>query len=272
MKMNYHLIHSRIRRRRPFGPLSIGLTFVALIVLLSLFNPSFLREGASAIAAPFWRTGLAMEGGVGNFFAFFTSRQALLDELSQLRSTLVEREAGLRELAALKEENVALKKQSLVGVKETPLLLALVLATPPRSPYDTVILDAGREKGVAVGDEALWDGVLVGEVSEVVAQTSTVSLFSTSGKKVSLVAIHEGRSIPLEAEGQGGGSFLARLPRDVPIAEGDQVHMSERPLAVFGEVTALKRDESDPFIAVYVKSVAPFSGLRFLSLRRLSEK
>ena len=57
-------------------------------------------------------------------------------------------------------------------------IIAGIVARPPASPYDTLVLSAGSEEGVTLGMEAFGaGGVPLGVVSSVLANFSRVTLF-----------------------------------------------------------------------------------------------
>lgn len=267
--MNYHLIRSSIRRKGRFANSRLALVFFAFIVFSYFVPPRLASRGVAVLAAPFWRAGAWVVASTSNTLGFFTSRQTLLNELAAFRAKLGVLEGERKELSALREENAAFRKEMGKSGETSKVLVAAILATPPRSPYDTVILDAGSRDGVAIGDEVLSESVLIGRVSEVRSATSVVSLFSSPGARIPITVIHAGVGLSVEAEGQGGATFIARLPRNLLIAEGDEVRFRDRPLAPFAVVVAIIGNENDPFKTIYITSLAPINGLRFLSIRHL---
>ncbi len=264
--MNYRLIHSSIKGKGRNGSWRIAFVFLALLVLFYFAPPRFLKEGAATVALPFWRARLWVGDRFAALFGFFSSRQKLLTELQFLKEEVAAREQAVRERAALLDENTALKEERRRSPNTQAVLIAAVLATPPRSPYDSVILDAGARDGVSLGDEVSGGGVLVGRISEVLAQTSVVSLFSSPGSRVSLILVHNDIALSVEAEGQGAGALLARLPREVSLAEGDAAHLSDYPFAPFAHIAAIVASETSPFKNVYITSLVPLRALRLLSI------
>ncbi len=267
--MNYRLIRSSIKVKSRFGGFRIALAFFALVLLVAFFQPRLPGAIGAAAAAPFWRGGAWVAASVENVLGFLTSRQALLNEVAALRAELAAREGERQERAALLEENAAMKKEMGKNTDTAAVLVATILAMSPRSPYDTVALDVGARDRVAVDDEVFSESVLVGRVSEVHDKTSIASLFSSPGTRVSVTLVHNGVGTSVEAEGQGGSGFIARLPREVPIATGDEVHLSDRPLTPFAVVAAMTGSESEPFRTIFITSFAPINGLRFLSVHHL---
>ncbi len=265
--MNYRLIRSAARGTSAFSGRRAALALLALLGVLYLFPPHFLFEGAAFAAAPLWRLGNAVAAAATHALGFFSSAEALTARIKVLEEQLAAREGESRERAALLAENAELRVLSLRSTPVRRLLLAAVLATPPRSPYDTVILDAGARAGVGLSDEVFNRDVLVGEIEAIRAETSVARFFSSPGRKIAVSILEGQTATTVEAEGQGGGVLLARLPREVAVSEGDAVRLSERPLAIFGSVAAIVGNETEPFKKIYIKHPVALSGLRFLSIQ-----
>ena len=90
----------------------------------------------------------------------------------------------MRTPALINERNALLQNRKPFGIawrsrnREESGILAGVVARPPVSPYDTLVLAAGRVDGVEVGMEAFGAvGVPVGVVSSVLEDFSRVTLF-----------------------------------------------------------------------------------------------
>lgn len=110
-------------------------------------------------------------------------------------------------------------KQEAGQRSEDAFMTAQVIARPPKTHYDTLLLAAGSDDGVRVGDRVEAERVLLGEVSAVSAGTATVSLFSTPGSERD-VRVGEPSAIVI-LSGQGGGAFEASIPTTVLMKAGD---------------------------------------------------
>ncbi len=141
----------------------------------------------------------------------------------------MERRIGQLEarVATLQSENRRLEataNQSVnVGTTTLPenFSSARVLARPPKTAYDVLLIDAGREQGVAAGNVVWWPpGVYLGEIIEVRPDNSLVRLVSSAGVR------HTGRldsRVTVTTEGRGGGAMRTTIPADISIATGTAV-------------------------------------------------
>lgn len=259
--MNSRQDSARRSKRR-----NILFSIFALIVLVFLLR-SFLFPGLGGasmyLARPVWGAQSAIGGWWDGIGTLFRTKAALEAENAHLRDmmTAITLESYTRNL--LQEENEELK--SMLGrPREDDLLLAVVLARPDRSPYDTFVVDVGEDAGIAPGMKVLADGDLVlGEVAAVYAKTSLVRLYSSSGTEF---PVFIGSSTPLEAvaHGVGGGNFRISLPRGTPVREGDIITLPALGTSFAGVVDHIDAPESVTFATVYFKLPINWNNLRHL--------
>ncbi len=154
-------------------------------------------------------------------------------------------EVQLQSTRALQLENEELK--SLLGrASSTPKTLAAILKRPPLVPHDEFIVDIGRDGGIVLGQKVYAPGdVLIGHVVDVMGHTSKVKLLSSPGERYE-VLVGEART-PTTAHGRGGGQYLAEVPSDIVVKDGDIIISPALGDAVFGLVTAVVSDPTQPF-------------------------
>ena len=124
---------------------------------------------------------------------YFFAKNSLVGTVQNIRAYIVDGSnvprfvpRNLAEQAliqSLKTENEYLR--SLLG--KTPenldMILAGVIERPPRTPFDSLVLDVGVNQEIYEGDMVFSDGqYAIGTISSVSKHTSTVTLFSSSGK------------------------------------------------------------------------------------------
>ncbi|MEA3357080.1 MAG: rod shape-determining protein MreC, partial [Patescibacteria group bacterium] len=97
--------------------------------------------------------------------------------------------AELGELKEIREENAALRQQ--VGVEMTMgwnLNLARVLGIDIQRFAGYVLIDAGRDENIDVGDAVVLGNILIGEVRDVYKSTARVRLVSNQNSNIMGVA------------------------------------------------------------------------------------
>ena len=236
----------------------LGPSALLLLVLVLVFGVfRFLLPGAFVSAlTPLWIGGSVLSAGVGDAGAFFTNNAELARE----------RDRALAESAAFyaKSEMLATRVadlERLLGDRIEPSsgILAGVLARPPVSPYDVLIVDQGADAGVSVGSRADGPGgTPLGLVESVTKTSARILLFSTPAKETESW-IGEAR-IPVTLVGEGSGALSAIVAREAGITIGDLVYMAGPGALPVGSVTRVGNDPSSPRSRVDIKPLLnPFS-------------
>ena len=236
-----------VRRRTVVGSVILLVGFLA--VLIRLIWPAFFPAIFLTLAKPFWRSEFSLRAGS------LKTPESLLMENESLKRQLAEDLIRLETVQSVERENSDLK--SILGrASTTPYVLAAVIYRPPRSAYDELIIDAGKDLDFAVGDKVYAPGnILIGQLSEVVSQTSVVRLLSSPNEKYPvLVGPNHAQATAI---GRGGGQYEIELPRDIKVTEGDFVNLASVHDRPFGRVTAVLADPARPFTKVLF--VPPFN-------------
>lgn len=170
----------------------------------------------------------------------------------------------------LVKENAALARENSIRVQKETALVALlaspftersgmrgipadVVARPPMSPYDTLVLAAGSQNGVTLGQEAFGaGGIPLGVVSSVLANFSRVTLFSAPG--IATQGWVGRSSITLTILGEGGGAVSANVPRSAGVLVGDIVFVPGPGRLPFGTVVRIDGDSSSPSVTLRIQS------------------
>ena len=268
-KMNYRLSRN-IKTKGRLLDLGLPLFFIGILILFHFFYPSFLAGAVARIASPFWKAESFVNERIHSALFFFSSKQTLVEEVTRLSADLEKAHRLLMDRELLREENLLLREQFGRAERKEPRIIGAILATPPRSPYDTAVLDVGAEHGVSVGDLALSGSVVLGKVSKIYNRTSVVEFFSTAGAKTPLFILHGGDVIPVDGVGRGGGEFVATLPTEVSVSVGDEVVMPGLNPFLFAEIEVIERTVTDSFQVVRFKNPLSIQTLRFLELESVN--
>ncbi len=244
--MNYPLKSSR-RAPRPH-PVAILVVILGVAFIAYISIGRFANEWVLAATRPFLMTRSFIASSLGNTAFLFEDRMRLVDENTRLAASLSEAQAALQTLDAYKKENDSLK--IMLGRKNAarPRVVAAILAKPPRSLYDTLILDAGANAGIVAGDYVMFGDFIIGTIREVEATESKATLFSSASENFSVII--GGNGITAQAQGQGGGNFLVKLPKGVPISVGDVVRLPGLDPKFFGTVANIEETATGTFQSI----------------------
>lgn len=240
--------------------------FVVVFSAAYLF-PKATKSGAMQMATPLWRLSSWIRTHVDSFATVIRNKQTLAVENQNLKNTIQTLEAEVLASRVSAVENHDLKQA--LGRKQInkDFLLANILVKPNRSLYDTLVIDQGRQEGVVVGAHIYAVGVYpIGGVAEVFEHTALISLYSTPGRVTTVRLLNTNTDIDLL--GRGGGSFEAKLPRDLTIEQGEPVVLPQFANAILALVDTVVSDERDPFKKVLFRSPVNIQELSFVFIAK----
>lgn len=220
--MNYHL-----------GGFKRVLVGAVLIGLFALLHPPLfyiLHRTVLTFGKPLWSLNASLWG----------------------TSTEAEKESVLAVRVSMLEDDKMRLQTDLGYVARSKPHLANVLSSIESSPYDTFIIDQGESAGVVVGAEiASAEGVALGRVVESYPEVAKVELYSAYGRELE-VLLPDGTHV--QAFGAGSQNFLIKLPRGLPIKNGDGVRIPGADGLILGIVEHAEDNPGDAFQKIYLRS------------------
>ncbi len=229
-----------MRRSGSVRAVTITVSIMMIVIIAVRFAfPSVFPGLFTAVARPFWRVEYSISSGQ------LDSVESLLAANQDLSRKLDESEVRSRSATELNSENDQLK--ALMGrASTTDRILAAVIAKPPFAPYDELLLDIGSDTGLIAGNMVYATGMIpIGRITDVLTHSSKVLLFSSPGQTFSVQI--GGANVPATAVGQGGGQYSAELPRTTAVSQGDPVSIPSLKSNLYGIVSAVVSDPSEPF-------------------------
>lgn len=262
--MNY-LQNKRIRTRQ--GKLIVTLILLVLTFIIILTRLPVRSGGIfGTLAKPIWRVGNVLSDSVHSIGLFSKPKQTLISENQTLQEKILELNAQVAGFQILEKENQDLKQILERKPQGTRMVLAGVLAIPTRTPYDTVIIDAGSEEGIAKDQIVFaYSTIAIGTISEVYTHTSKVTLFSSPGVIFDGLLINDNTHI--ETKGNGGGNLEATLPREVSVEIGEVMVTPGTTGHTVATVGKIVSDPRDPFQKVILVSPINMNQLRFVEVQ-----
>lgn len=245
--------------------------FVVFIFLIIIYfnKPIFqtISSITSNISKPFLVFSNNTKTRLHNLNSYFTSKNTLSKENDFLKNQNLELESKLANYQSLENENQNLKE--LLGRlgENHQYLLATILAKPNITLFDTLVLDIGKDKGVAIGDIVFaYGNIPLGKISEVNSTTSKVTLFSNPGEKTN--AIISSTNTYIDLIGRGGGNFEIILPRDFTLAEGENVLLPDLNNYLIAKVVSTISDARDSYQKALLVSPINIQELKFVQVRK----
>ncbi|MBI2409745.1 rod shape-determining protein MreC [Candidatus Kaiserbacteria bacterium] len=243
-------------------PGGTGALLIALVVLaLRLASPELLWR----LLAPVFGAGEAVSAQTRSVLDGFRNASELAERTEKLE----------REIAALSNQKEALARENAdlrIILGDSPRkdgkasILAGVVARPPESPYDALVIAAGREEGVEVGQEAFGEAdTPIGLVSSVLDHFSRVTLLSTPGLPTGGWA-GPGK-IAVTLIGTGGGTLRASAPRSAGISPGDTIYVPGPGMLPIGTVVRVDEDPSSSSATLRIRMFANLFSTSWVLLR-----
>jgi hypothetical protein len=150
---------------------------------------------------------------------------------------------------------------------EAGQVIAAVLIRPPQSPYDSLVINSGRNDGIDIGDQVYaFTGFPIGEIVNADDSRSTVKLFSAPGSKIEVLI---GTSTTAAvAEGKGGGNFYLKLPKVSDIKAGDTVVRSYLSPEVFSAIESVDANDGEAYTYAYFKLPINLNSLVYVLVKK----
>ena len=233
---------------------TFALSISVLFLLLRLLAPNFFWQ----IFTPMFRMSETVS----------EKSQAIFNSFKDTAELASQNEKLTNDNAALANENRTLlqKIKNISGfAPDVRGIVAGVIARPPESPYDTLVLAKGSNDGIELGMEAFGVSVQadagvvpLGVVSMVLSNFSRVTLFSAPRMTVNGWVGHDG--LPLSITGAGAGAMNASVPRSAGIEVGDIVFAPGPGMLPVGNVIRVDNEPHSSSVALRIMPLLnPFS-------------
>lgn len=145
-------------------------------------------------------------------------------------------------------------------------IVAGVLARPPTSPYDTLIVNAGSDAGVVERMTAYGaDAAPIGVVTGVEPRFSRITLLS-SPEMVTQGWLGSAHT-PVQLIGLGGSAFSVSIPRTIVVREGDIIYLPGPGAIPVGQVIRIDDNAALPVIALRVQSIQNIFSITWVGIR-----
>ena len=239
---------------------------MSVIVVINFLSPSTVPGVLSEIGRPFWKLKETITFNFYDLKETLNSKRFLVVENRRLEWELEESKEELLKTNLLERENKELKNLLGRNVSEKNIL-ARVLSNTNQSPYETIIIDLGKniiKKGSAVFS---LSGILIGEVDEIYSQTARIKLLSAPANTYEVEIGEE--SISAIAQGLGGGNFEVRLPRGVDVKVGGEIISPKLLVELLGIVEYIESKPQNSFQKILFKIPVNINQLKWVLINNV---
>ena len=230
-------VYRRSRRHR-FFLLLLVLTSITVITLdyrdAGGGALESVRRGARDALAPLQSAASNVFEPVGNFFGGLTRYGSLKAENARLRAELDQARGNqLESEGAEREREALLDLMRLDFASAIPAVTVRVVSESPSNFQNTVVVDRGSDKGVAVGMPVVTGAGLVGRILEVSRTRATVQLLVDRASNVGVRLTGSGQIGVASGTGANEPLKVDFVVAGTKLAEGEAVVTSGLPGSAF---------------------------------------
>lgn len=241
----------------------VVLMLCALLCALFFAVPKVLSFAASVVMTPVHTINTYFAESSGALPQYIRSRSALVDEIESLKEALLARRGDQYTVELLQQENEALR--ALLGDGAQKHIVAGVIGRPNKLPYDVLVLDKGAQDGIIEGAPVfIGEHTVIGRVGKVFPDSALVELVTSPGFTVSVYIL--GPDIYTNAQGIGGGQLRVEVPQGIELSVGDLVILPSVNSGIYGAISVVDSDPSQPQQYGYVSPEIPLASLRLVGV------
>ncbi len=257
---NFSLKTKSSSSRKPGALITPKLAFVGVVFGILFFFQDLLGGVSSIVVSPFIALQHYFETSSAAVPVYIRERTSLLNTIQSLEQQIAAKEGMRITLEYIEKENAELRAL-MTQATSTPTLLAGVVARPPYSPYDSLVIDQGEQDGVVENAPVYYgSGRTLGYVRKVFDNYALVTLLSSPEVESTVYVF--GANVFTTAYGEGGGVIRLSIPQGVRVTEGDVVVLPSLDGGVVGAVSSVQSIPTEPEQHAYVVLEVPMQSIR----------
>ena len=240
---------------------------IVIMVAVGLFYvaPSVLRVAGELALQPVLVVNNWIRSSEQAIPVYFRSRAALLDAQAKLEQQIIVLNTQPDYVAYLEAENRLLRNSFTAST--SPHILAGVVAQPPRTPHDTLVLDVGSRAGIQLDATVyLHESIVIGTIISTTPTQSVVRLLSTPAVATTVYIF--GPDIYTTATGYGGGVVRIGVPQGIQLREGDVVAAPALGGGTLGRLFAVESVPTQPEQYGYVRLPQSLNAIHTVTVSR----
>jgi len=244
--------------------LIISFVFSLFLILISYFGFwNYLGNLMHSIGGVFWKN----ENKVSDVFfdsSYLTkTKKSIFNENTLLTERNKELSLSMVDYNILKKENDSLKELLNRKPSDEKLTLTNILVKPNRSPYDTIVIDIGKNFNLEKGQIVFANiNIPIGEIAEVYDDSSLVKMYSSPDEHT--LAQIDVLNTNVDLIGRGGGNFEMLIPKELEVTEGLAVILPHLNSRVVATVVKTISSPKDPTNKILLKSPVNVQELKWV--------
>jgi rod shape-determining protein MreC len=251
------------------GPSPLArLTFFTLAaIVLMIADHRFrameaVRLGLSVLAHPVQQAAALPTQALGRIADYFASQEQLLQENRELRAKVLEQAAAAQEARLLRSEQEQMLHLSESRARYAEGGIVAEVIYTARNPFTRkVVVNRGLTHGMKAGQPVIDGGGVVGQVTNVGALTSEVTLVTEKDQSVPVMLERNGLRAIAVGSGKDGSIEVPFMPVSADIVAGDATYP---PGLVVAKVTQVDKNAASNFARIVALPAAGVENHRFV--------
>lgn len=231
-------------------PKTLYVVVFLVAILFSVIRFTVFGDLLGQFLLPVFSFGDNIYQSSDNLLEKFWSKERLLQEVETLREKEKDLNLKLTDISALQSENRELRN-TIKLQPEDDFIPAFVIARPPQTSFDTIIINKGRRENVNVGDIVLAsESTMIGRVVE--AKESYSIILLNSSPSAYFAANISRNDLPLEVFGHGSGNLYGKVPIIMSVEVGDVATINYGKVFSIGIIDKVENDETSGFKNIFM--------------------
>lgn len=249
---------------------------VLLVIVFCLFFPSFRTKARSATTKVFSVVTIPLNSlgdKIKSEFSFVTNIRKLRQQNEELAAQIVSLQVDKSQTEELKNENELLKKELgfISGEESSELIPAKIIQRDPVNFLDKIVIDKGSSSGIAEKMAVISSGTLVGQITAVDTESSTVTLITSKDSMVQAM-LQNSRAKGI-LKGGISGLYLENIMQDTDYAVGENVVTSGlggdiKQGILIGKAGSLESSSSSIYKTIEVEPIVAISDLELVFVQK----
>lgn len=238
---------------------------ILIAFLMLFFGKDVISQAVALVTMPLYTTRHYFETSAGTIPVFLRSRLDLNSEIQSLKQEVAESRNSGAVHSYLKTENEELR--AMLSASSSPRIAAGVIARPPHTPYDMLIIDQGSDDGIVEHAPVFYgSNQAVGYVETVFQKSAQITLFSSPGIESTVYVF--GPNIFTTAYGEGSGVIRLSVPQGILIQKSDVAILPSLEGGVLGTIDEIESTPTAPEQYAYITFDASLQSIRLVSVGR----
>ena len=239
------------------------LVWILVAFIILFFLRDIVSSVSSFVTTPFYIAVHYIETSGATIPVFIRGRMELLHQIQTLETEIASQQGNDTFHTFLEKENEELR--NLLNASSSPTIVAGVIARPPFTPYDSIIIDRGSDDGITENAPVYYGSQMaLGYIRKVFSHSAVVTLFSSPGVASTVYVF--GPNLFTTAYGEGGGVIRLSIPQGISIEEGNLVILPSVDTGVLGSISSIQSIPTEPEQHAYVTFDIPLQSLRLVKV------